>query len=187
MLSATGSPGSSSSALEKDLLRSRDHSLVSRSTSKNLYLSNLLQHTETLEFCCQEYLCIRRVWPRGLERGIFCGGRQTPHFLFALSSRRSQDLQIKTYHRNTSADLLRRSQQDHNRCVQRPGTTGWGTNFGGLPTVLWFLPNLLILINSPSSGVHTNKFGFIISWATNIPLWSKPARTWPIPRAVFFA
>jgi hypothetical protein len=51
-----------------------------------------------------------------------------------------------------------------------PGTTGWGATFGGLSTALWFLPNPLILVNSPSFGVKTNRFGFIISWATNIPV-----------------
>ena len=48
-----------------------------------------------------------------------------------------------------------------------PGTTGWGSTFGGLPTALWFLPPPLILNNGPSFGVHTNHFGFTISWATN--------------------
>jgi hypothetical protein len=48
-----------------------------------------------------------------------------------------------------------------------PGTTGWGSTFGGLPTALWFLPTPLILNNGPSFGVHTNHFGFTISWATN--------------------
>ena len=64
-----------------------------------------------------------------------------------------------------------------------PGTTGWTSTFDGRPTALWFLANPLIL-NSPSFGVQTNRFGFIISWATNIsivveactnladPLWS---------------
>ena len=51
-----------------------------------------------------------------------------------------------------------------------PGTTGWGSTFGGRPTALWFLPNPLILNNGPSFGVKTNLFGFIISWATNIPV-----------------
>ena len=51
-----------------------------------------------------------------------------------------------------------------------PGTTGWGTTFGGRPTALWLLPNPLILTNGPSFGVQTNGFGFIISWATNIPV-----------------
>ena len=53
-----------------------------------------------------------------------------------------------------------------------PGTTGWGTPgtlFGGRPTALWFLPSPLIL-NGPSFGVRTNQFGFIISWATNVPV-----------------
>lgn len=51
-----------------------------------------------------------------------------------------------------------------------PWTTGWGPIFGGLPTALWWLPNPSILNNSPSFGVQTNGFGFIISWATNIPV-----------------
>jgi hypothetical protein len=50
-----------------------------------------------------------------------------------------------------------------------PGTTGWGTMFGSLPTALWHLPNPLIL-SAPSFGVQSNGFGFIISWATNIPV-----------------
>jgi hypothetical protein len=51
-----------------------------------------------------------------------------------------------------------------------PGTTGWGPTFGDRPTALWFLPNPLVLNNIPSFGVKTNRFGFIISWATNIPV-----------------
>ena len=51
-----------------------------------------------------------------------------------------------------------------------PGTTGWGPTFGGIPTALWSLPNPLILENSPSFGVKTNRFGFIISWAANTPV-----------------
>jgi hypothetical protein len=69
-----------------------------------------------------------------------------------------------------------------------PGITGWGTTFGGLPTALWSLPYPAILNNSPSFGVGTNGFNFIISWATNVsvvveastrlvnPTWS-PLRT----------
>jgi hypothetical protein len=55
-----------------------------------------------------------------------------------------------------------------------PGTTGWGppgTMFGGfygLPTAFWLLPNPVILNNNPAFGVQTNRFGFIISWATNL-------------------
>jgi len=47
-----------------------------------------------------------------------------------------------------------------------PGTTGWGTTFGGRPTARWVLDNPLIL--DRSVGVQTDAFGFIISWATNI-------------------
>jgi hypothetical protein len=35
---------------------------------------------------------------------------------------------------------------------------------------LWTLPYPLILNNNPSFGVQTNGFGFIISWATNLPV-----------------
>jgi hypothetical protein len=48
-----------------------------------------------------------------------------------------------------------------------PGTTGCGVTFGGRPTALWVLPKPLILSNGPNFGVQTNRFGFIISWATN--------------------
>jgi hypothetical protein len=47
-----------------------------------------------------------------------------------------------------------------------PGTTGWGATFDCIPTAPWFLPHPLIL-RSPSFGVKTNLFGFVISWATN--------------------
>jgi uncharacterized repeat protein (TIGR03803 family) len=49
-----------------------------------------------------------------------------------------------------------------------PGTRGWSSTFGGLLTALWFLPNPLILNNGPGFGVQTNRFSFVISWATNI-------------------
>ena len=48
-----------------------------------------------------------------------------------------------------------------------PGTTGWGNWFGGCPTAMWVLPCPLILNRGSSFGVKTNKFSFIISWATN--------------------
>lgn len=58
-----------------------------------------------------------------------------------------------------------------------PGTTGWSTNFDGLPTALW-LPQIV------SSAVRTNQFSFYVDWAagqsvvvqgcTNLssPVWS---------------
>jgi len=51
-----------------------------------------------------------------------------------------------------------------------PGTTGWGTTFGGRSTEPWVLSTPLILNSGPSYGVKNNRFGFIISWATNIPV-----------------
>ena len=62
-----------------------------------------------------------------------------------------------------------------------PGTTGWGTTFTGLPTVLW---KPLIQTSDGNFGVQTNRFGFNINWAsgqtvvveacTNLanPVWS---------------
>ena len=46
-----------------------------------------------------------------------------------------------------------------------PGTVGWGVT-----TALWFLPSPLILKTGPSFGLSSNGFGFIISWATNLPV-----------------
>ena len=46
-----------------------------------------------------------------------------------------------------------------------PGTTGWGTNFAGLPTALW-LPQ--IQTSDTSFGVRTNQFGFRINWASGM-------------------
>jgi hypothetical protein len=43
-----------------------------------------------------------------------------------------------------------------------PGTTGWSTTFGGIPTALW-LPQ--IQTSDTNFGVQTNKFGFNINWA----------------------
>jgi hypothetical protein len=47
-----------------------------------------------------------------------------------------------------------------------PGTTGWGSAFGGIPTALWSLPYPLILGNSLD--VRSNQFSFTVSWATNL-------------------
>jgi len=51
-----------------------------------------------------------------------------------------------------------------------PGATGWGTTFGDRPTAFWVLPTPTVLTSSPSFGIQTNGFGFIISWATNVPV-----------------
>lgn len=51
-----------------------------------------------------------------------------------------------------------------------PGTTGWGANFGGLPTAPWYRPSPAILGNGSGLGVNTNGFGFTVSWATNTPV-----------------
>jgi hypothetical protein len=51
-----------------------------------------------------------------------------------------------------------------------PGTTGWDDfrYVTGLQTIPWYLPNPTILNFEPNFGVQTNRFGFTISWATNI-------------------
>jgi hypothetical protein len=51
-----------------------------------------------------------------------------------------------------------------------PGTLGWSDAFAGELTALWFLPQPLILSQGPGFGVQSKKFGFIISWATNVPV-----------------
>lgn len=43
-----------------------------------------------------------------------------------------------------------------------PGTTGWGSTFGGRPTALW-PPE--VLADDGSFGVRTNQFGFTVTWA----------------------
>jgi formylglycine-generating enzyme required for sulfatase activity len=66
-----------------------------------------------------------------------------------------------------------------------PGTTGWGSTFGGLPTALW---RPLVETSGADLGVRTNQFGLNIAWAsgqtvvveacTNLanPIWS-PVKT----------
>jgi len=49
-----------------------------------------------------------------------------------------------------------------------PGSTGWGTTYGGLPTALWVLPYPQILTTAPSFGMKANGFGFTISWAMDL-------------------
>jgi hypothetical protein len=48
-----------------------------------------------------------------------------------------------------------------------PGTTGWDSTLGGLPTVLW---NPVINSNGSGFGVRTNRFGFTVIGTANIPI-----------------
>jgi hypothetical protein len=41
-----------------------------------------------------------------------------------------------------------------------PGTTGWGSTFDGLPTVLW---NPQVQTSAASFGVRSNQFGFTVA------------------------
>jgi hypothetical protein len=56
-----------------------------------------------------------------------------------------------------------------------PGTTGWSSPFATRQAAPWFLPYPTILNFEPNFGIHTNRFGFIISWATNIYVWVEAA------------
>jgi hypothetical protein len=51
-----------------------------------------------------------------------------------------------------------------------PGTTGWDTTFAGRPTAPWVLPYPVVLDSSVHAGTQSGGFGFIISWATNLPV-----------------
>jgi hypothetical protein len=55
-----------------------------------------------------------------------------------------------------------------------PGTSGWTTNLGSQPTVLW---NPLIQKSSSSFGVKTNHFGFTVTGNTNIPILIQASTT----------
>jgi BspA type Leucine rich repeat region (6 copies) len=48
-----------------------------------------------------------------------------------------------------------------------PGTTGWGSTFGGAPTAQLYLPSPVILNFEAGFGVNSSGFGFVVSWATN--------------------
>jgi hypothetical protein len=67
-----------------------------------------------------------------------------------------------------SADMTTFNLDGNATVYYLPGTSGWTTNFYGLPTALWFLPNPQILNPSAGFGVQPGGFGFTISWATNV-------------------
>ena len=48
-----------------------------------------------------------------------------------------------------------------------PGTTNWGSTFGGRPAVLW---NPKVQTGGTTFGVRTNRFGFTITGTADIPL-----------------
>ena len=45
------------------------------------------------------------------------------------------------------------------------GTTGWSTNFAGLPTAVW---QLQVQTSDAGFGVSTNGFGFNVNWASGM-------------------
>ena len=49
-----------------------------------------------------------------------------------------------------------------------PGTTGWGTTFGGWPTAFWYQSSPSILGSGYGLRATPNGFGFTIAWATNL-------------------
>jgi hypothetical protein len=58
-----------------------------------------------------------------------------------------------------------------------PGTTGWGSTFGGVPTAPWTLPYPLILSKASGFGLMPNgAFDFTVSWATNLPVVVEASR-----------
>jgi hypothetical protein len=61
-------------------------------------------------------------------------------------------------------------QSDSGTAYYLPGTTGWGSSFGGLPTALWTLPSPLILNHEAGFGAESNGFAFTVSWATNLSI-----------------
>jgi len=48
-----------------------------------------------------------------------------------------------------------------------PGTSGWGSSFGGWPTAQWYQPQPKIISSSRGTGVQGNGFQFTVGWATN--------------------
>ena len=77
-----------------------------------------------------------------------------------------------------------------------PGTTTWGSTFGGLPTALW---NPQVSRSDPSFGVRSDQFGFAITGMTNLiivveacadlarPVWSPVATNTLADGAVSFS
>jgi hypothetical protein len=49
-----------------------------------------------------------------------------------------------------------------------PGTSGWGSTFGRLPTAPWLLPAPVILSTGSTFGLGTYGLVFVVSWATNL-------------------
>jgi hypothetical protein len=80
-----------------------------------------------------------------------------------------------------------------------PGTTGWDSTFGNLPTALW-LPAILNGSSSlGASGGQNNQFGFTVSWAPNLsvivdacadiakPIWTPISTNTPLTGTFIFA
>ena len=59
-----------------------------------------------------------------------------------------------------------------------PSTTGWGSTFGGRPTVLW-KPRMEA--TDSSFGVWTNQFGFNITWARGMTVVVEASSSLPNP------
>jgi hypothetical protein len=58
-------------------------------------------------------------------------------------------------------------QNDKATVYYLPGTTGWGSAFGGLPLLPWLLPYPVILQSATNFGVQPSGVSFTVSWASN--------------------
>lgn len=65
-------------------------------------------------------------------------------------------IEFGTFYQTTSATVF-----------YRPDTRGWAANFAGFPTVLW---NPLIQGASPTFGIWSNSFDFVIKGTPDIPI-----------------
>jgi len=71
------------------------------------------------------------------------------------------------YFRGDAPEVISDFQNSDPTIYYLPGTIGWGATFAGRPTAPWFLPKPVILDFGSAFGFRTNRFGFVISWATN--------------------
>ncbi|MBL9126487.1 MAG: leucine-rich repeat domain-containing protein, partial [Verrucomicrobiales bacterium] len=73
---------------------------------------------------------------------------------------------------NTEADAFGdpRGEVSPTSVFYLPGTLGWGPTFAGRPTGFWVRSIPTILGFGERFGLSADGFGFVISWATNVPV-----------------